>query len=118
MYIGQVFAGMWIPCHLEIDYDDPDWSAKASPEALHECAGAAIFRANCDLQSPESLSSPQANRKTVFADPIEFLAYHSAITKSAAGEWLRKNTPRSLAAESLENASARVILIDRDKIKT
>lgn len=44
----------------------------------HECAGAAIYRANVCKRPPEDTLELPADRTAVFATPMEFLAHHAA----------------------------------------
>lgn len=71
-----------MPCHLTVDYEDTDW--KASMEtAAHRCRGSLIFLKNsCKLpRTPEysaAVRETAADRETVFANAMEFLAHHKA----------------------------------------
>src|SRR5215204_6012470 len=72
-YIGQAYgAAFWIPCHECIDYSDPDWRHQ---HQAGQCAGAAIYRANCHpVKRPPSLLALPTDTVTVFASPAEFFA--------------------------------------------
>ncbi len=81
VYVGQVEAGFVIPCHSSIDYDDPDWKAKASrPGGVSQCAGAAIFRANIEREKENrGLIKLPKDTDNVFASYREFVSHHEGI---------------------------------------
>lgn len=116
VYIGQVFAGMWIPCHATIDYVDLEWKTKCVREA-RECAGAAIFRANCAVPVADvlkkSLTVLPANGEKVFAAPAEFVAHHLQMSYLQALRVLAQRTPADMALEALAQAGVRVHLVLR-----
>ncbi len=79
-YVGQsAIPMMQIPCHSCIDYDDPNWKAKASvPGGVSQCAGAAIFRSNIGMESVnDRIVSLPKDTDNVFASYNEFVAHHS-----------------------------------------
>lgn len=80
VYIGQTHAPFVLPCHCACNFDDPDWKSKAM--TTPQCAGAAIFRANCGLSSimPAVLHSLPPDTERVFTSPVEFLAHHKQIS--------------------------------------
>ena len=90
-FIGQCYGPFWIPCHECLDYSDPNWR-----EQYHasQCAGVAIFRANCfnDERNEFILTLP-ADTTLVFASPEEFLAHHTRISIDEAKRQLEKTTP-------------------------
>lgn len=65
-----------MPCHMTVDYDQPDWQ-ETMQETGQQCAGAAIFFRNIAKRSrdPERAILP-ADRETVFASQAEFLKHH------------------------------------------
>ncbi len=70
-----------MPCHEEIDYNDPDWEEEQLPDAAL-CAGALIFMRNqCKLpRDPElaaACKSVAADREAVFLNRAEFLSHHA-----------------------------------------
>lgn len=66
-----------MPCHLSIDYEDPDWQDKwANRETGALCAGAAIMFAN-RVKLPKYIELPRRERSDeVFTHPEEFIAHH------------------------------------------
>ena len=80
-YVGQIASSIpfVIPCHSCIDYDDPDWKAKASvPGGVSSCAGAAIFRSNIGKVKPALLTLPK-DTETVFSSYEEFVSHHEGL---------------------------------------
>lgn len=71
-----------MPCHLTIDYNDPNWEKKwekgwESGEGTGSlCAGAAIMFRNRAKLPKISLPQREADRENVFSRPEEFIAYH------------------------------------------
>lgn len=75
VFIGQIHAPFFIPCHCHIDYADPEWKAKAT--TVPHCAGARIFRANLGVVAlPESIAGLPKDTTTVFATVEEFTKHH------------------------------------------
>lgn len=77
-FIQTVHADAQMPCHLTVDYDgDEDWQLQLELGKATACAGVAIYFANILKVSrdPKRRRLP-ANKKTVFASPIEFLKHH------------------------------------------
>ena len=101
-FIGQAFGPFYLPCHAQPGYDT------LADDQL-ECAGAAIFRANCGLPPVKGLHvlppGPEA-----FSSPATFLAYHESVTLDAADELLKRVTPERLCQIELQRSSNRLIL--------
>lgn len=74
-FLGQARGPFWLPCHKHSEYDNPNWKTDTSKP---QCAGAAVFRANCgwDKQMPPSIHHLPRDTATVFASPAEFLSHH------------------------------------------
>lgn len=71
-----------MPCHLTVDYDDPDWLDKLDEAQL--CRGSLIFLKNsCKLPRSAAycaeVQAVPADRETVFANSMEFLKHHTAV---------------------------------------
>lgn len=69
-----------MPCHMDIDYDDPDWQDTQYPDA-DMCAGNLIYFRN-HLKTPRDPGLCAAVRAVepsphVFAHPGEFFAHHA-----------------------------------------
>lgn len=69
-----------MPCHMSIDYDDPEWKAKwFAQEAGRHCSGAATFFANMGKVSRDrDRPTRPRDHETVFTLPQEFADHHSA----------------------------------------
>lgn len=67
-----------MPCHLTVDYEDPNWQKKWEAKKIGRlCAGAAVFFANiCKSSRDRDRLVLPPDRETVFAWPAEFLAHH------------------------------------------
>lgn len=67
-----------MPCHMTVDYEDPDWRAETGPFGdARQCAGAAIFFSNiCKLSRDLHRDSLPSDRETVFSTPQEFIDHH------------------------------------------
>lgn len=111
VYIGQAFAGMWLPCHMLYD---PMKSAKdQDANRCGQCAGAAIFRANCGIETPPGIKRLPPDTEAVFASPAEFLAHHAALPLAVAKMVLLRYPPQALAAFELNKATVRVQAVRR-----
>lgn len=83
VYIGQARGPFMLPCHMDPHYDQKDCGLDQL-----QCAGAAVFRANCgwsDLMPP-SLLRAEPDTEKVFANPAELLARHRRIPLDTAQE--------------------------------
>lgn len=69
-----------MPCHMQIDYEDPDWLTTQFP-FVDFCAGNLIFYRNWLKmpRSPELYAAVRAVKPSrhVFKDPEEFFAHHA-----------------------------------------
>ncbi len=75
-----------LPCHMTLDYQDPDWKEKWEKDVrsntdgtMHYCAGAAVFFANRFQRSrdPKRPRLP-VDRDNVFSAPQEFIWHHAS----------------------------------------
>lgn len=66
-----------MPCHKTIDYECDDWADQLTNGKARHCSGALIFFANI-IKSSRDPKRPRLpkDKETVFATPMEFLAYH------------------------------------------
>lgn len=79
VYLGQARGPFWLPCHNDRNYDAKD----SDPAVVKQCAGAAIFRANCNTESDNpSLLKLSEDRELVFSDEAEFFAYYSGMPEN------------------------------------
>lgn len=78
-------ADIGYPCHLAIDYSDPDWKTTQLPDA-DLCAGALIMAANNYKlpRQPERAEAVRAVKQSpaVFRYADEFIAHHTIEGKS------------------------------------
>lgn len=69
-----------MPCHMQIDYSDPDWLFTQFP-GVDYCAGNLIFYRNWlkSPRSPELYAATQAVNPSqhVFLTPEEFFGHHA-----------------------------------------
>lgn len=96
VYIGQAFGPFRLPCHSGKGYyKNPDAKRALS---MPQCAGAAIFRANCGLTEKLSavkagdgsgIHSLPADPHACFVSAAEFLAHHSRVPLHVAESMLR-----------------------------
>jgi hypothetical protein len=80
-YRASVVREVPMPCHMTIDYDEPDWQETQLPDA-DLCAGNLIYLRNFlkrprrpELQEPYDAVKPSPH---VFSGPEEFMAHHGA----------------------------------------
>jgi hypothetical protein len=110
-FIGQAFASMWLPCHMLYD---PSKSAKdQDARQCGQCAGAAIFRANCKIRVLPGIKVLPSDTDAVFASPEEFLAHHSRLPLAVAADFLKHHTTYDLAVHELRKAGVRVQVVPR-----
>ena len=78
VYLGQARGPFWLPCHKDKNYADKE----SNPATVQQCAGAAIFRANCKsgyTMSKKLLHLPE-DKEAVFANEVEFAAHYSGLS--------------------------------------
>ncbi len=77
-FMETVMKDVAMPCHMTINYDDPDWKENfvANGEAEH-CAGTLIFFSNMVKRSRDP-ERPRldADHENVFDSPNEFIEHH------------------------------------------
>jgi len=105
-YVGQAILPFWLPCHSSANY-----AGKASDvNQVQECAGAAIFRANIGVKSPDALLSMPADREIAFSTPAEFYAHHRRIKLADAERILNADKIEELALRQLYETNVRMQL--------
>jgi len=79
-FVATALADVPMPCHLTIDYDDPEWKEKwLQGQEGKFCAGSLVFAANmCKLSRDPARPKLPADREKVFSWPAEFLKHHSS----------------------------------------
>jgi len=87
-FIGQAVTASLLPCHMV----DPDGEGNAQvTTGQHQCAGAAKFRANIEVEKlPEILGRLPADTINVFSDAAELLAHHKGWSLDSATIYLRE----------------------------
>lgn len=80
-YALGVLGDKDMPCHLTIDYTDPDWRAKwQSQEKGLFCAGALIQASNiCKVSSNPKRPVLEADKEAVFDDLPQFINAHRGV---------------------------------------
>lgn len=80
------------PCHLTVDYSDPEWRECADEQEA--CVGAAIFYRNVDrFKMPrerrrfEMVRDVQPDHEKVFSTAEEFVEHHATGTTMRSWEW-------------------------------
>lgn len=74
------------PCHMTVDYEDPDWKSQA--DQAPRCTGQAILFVNT-AKMPRMWGIPEGTKRDteeVFEWPAEFIAHHN----TPLAEWLQK----------------------------
>jgi hypothetical protein len=115
-YLGASSAGEFIdttmrdaemPCHLTVDYTDPDWNKRL--DGAQFCAGAKIFfRNQCKRSRDTKRPELDADREDVFSHRGEFMDYHDNNTNRRIATVLQKDeawTPRQRENEMPETMS-------------
>jgi hypothetical protein len=112
VFVGQAFAGiMWIPCHKRYAPNIP--AREQSASKCGQCAGAAIFRANCGIPSAPGIHRLPPDHEAVFSSAAEFIAHHRRIPVWSADVRLAMEPPLTLAQKELRKAGVRVHLIPK-----
>ena len=80
-FLSSTLAEFHMPCHMAIDYEDPDWEEEQLPDAPL-CAGSLIFLKNtCKVPRDPLLVAARgqvdADRVNVFGFGPEFLEHHN-----------------------------------------
>lgn len=76
-FIASVHNDAQMPCHLTVDYEDPDWREQLMNGQARACAGIAIYFANiCKVSRDPERRRLKPDHKAVFSSPREFLAHH------------------------------------------
>lgn len=87
-----VMGGTPMPCHMEIDYDDPDWRDTQLPDAP-DCEGALRFLNNLmklprDPRYAAAVRASTQDTERIFASVQEFMAHHDTeVNRRTAAEF-------------------------------
>lgn len=78
-FVARAHSEQAYPCHVEVDYTDPEWEAtlELDDTGPHQCAGLAVFRSNVGKlpRDPEVQVLP-SDRENVFSSNAEFINHH------------------------------------------
>lgn len=77
-YVGQAAGPFWLPCHMDKKYE----GKTSDPNAVQQCAGAAIFRSNVGISAmmpTQLLRLPRDNGELVFNSFEEFVAFYKEL---------------------------------------
>lgn len=109
-YIGQIYGPFWFPCHLDGNYDDK----QSDPAEVTQCAGAAIFRANLELDAkmPPALLKAEKDEGRSFTSAEEFVKHHTGEDKKFPPEKLME-----LLNKELRDMNARMTVLAREAQK-
>ncbi len=74
-FIEATMADAAMPCHMTVDYEDPNWPSMNQPETSY-CYGALVFFRNTCKKSRDKERPIAEPSKDVFAHRMEFLNHH------------------------------------------
>ena len=79
-FIQTVHRADEMPCHVSVNYENPEWRDQLQPGdegSATACAGVAIYHANI-LKRPRdrNVRTLDPDKVNVFASPTEFIAHH------------------------------------------
>lgn len=81
VFVAQTYAPFQVPCHIHIDYNDPDWRAKSVAAGAQQCVGHSVFRRKLDLEKymPDELlkTPPSIADRLIFDSVREFVFHHT-----------------------------------------
>lgn len=124
--IGQAAGPFWLPCHMDKHYAGPG-SCEGHGE-VQQCAGAATFRANCEISQyqrdhtgrevlaqlmPPPLHKLPADHNAVFSSPIELLAAFRRISIAEATKLLEEQTPMDLFVMETRKQQVQLLEVTR-----
>lgn len=115
VYIGQTRGPFLIPCHLTYPSLEEGERLHDKMHCMGQCAGSAIFRANCGLNGllPPEIPQLEPDHEAVFSSPVEFLAHHKGISHFEAMNQLMEQGPLELMQIEMEKAA--VVLLDKNR---
>ena len=104
-YIGQAYGPFLLSCHMSPGY----WGNPRGTEHA-QCAGAAIFRANCgiDVLMPEAFRRLPAGPEA-FESPAHLIAHHGQMSLTRAQVFLIAFPPEELLERELFRSSVQII---------
>jgi len=75
-FIAETMSDTEQPCHMSVDYEDPDWVSSLGDKANH-CYGSLVFFRNiCKMSRDPDRPRAEANHDEVFSSPSEFTSHH------------------------------------------
>ena len=113
VYVAQYFMPYLITCHEFVDYDDPEWKAKAADpgSGIPQCVGFAMCRDGGGFAGllPDMLLHEDRDEKTgAFGDIWDFWAHHKGMLRSRALTQLTPKRIVTLCILELQRGSAKV----------
>lgn len=104
-YLGQTRGPFWLPCHKDKNYE----AKESDPGVVTECAGAAIFRSNCNSKYtlPKELLSLPEDKELVFANEAEFVAHYLKLDPENIKKVLTEEVLDNLLKGELQDANAK-----------
>jgi len=116
VYIGQTYGPFLIPCHLTYPEMEEGERLHDKMHCMGQCAGSAIFRANCGMNDfmPSGMPKLEPDHEAVFSSPAEFLAHHKGISHFEAINQLMEQGPMELMQIELEKMD--VVLLDNNRM--
>ena len=77
-----------MPCHLAVDYSDPDWKQKL--DMVPQCSGFGIFLThNCKSPRNPEVKTLPANKRTVLGSVRDWIAHHGGSLKGIQRQFIR-----------------------------
>lgn len=109
-YVGQIVGPFAIACHMHIDFQDPAWREMTRYTQTPQCAGAAVLRANINVDAlmPAEMPRAKPNRESVFSDLAEFVAHHTRMSIASARRWLTPDVIASMLKEQIHRAERKM----------
>lgn len=111
-YVGQIFAGMWLPCHKKAGFDA---EGRCNIDGkISQCAGAAIARSNfgvAEQMSPATHVLPESD--LAFRTPVALISHHAKISTTQAELLLSIMSPHALAQIELNAVRRQLLLVER-----
>lgn len=109
-FVGQANGPFYLPCHAQPEYD-PKGKDHADIGKV-QCAGAAVFRANCGVTVPDGLLQAEPGPEA-FGSFVEFIAHHTQRDAAEIAALLERFPPDLLTAVEQRQAAVRPIHIPK-----
>lgn len=103
VYVGQIVLPFWLPCHCAANYR----GRETDVNAVTQCAGAAIMRANIGAPPRRGLLSLPPSPESFSSIP-EFYAHHTGATLEQAQAYLTAPKVAELAQKEWNDPRVRM----------